>query len=147
MISIAIATGIVFFLLLIGILWTLFSRRDHDGLGGPYIGGPEYEDESLHRPSSLLAHINAATRDAIIGVGMEKGDDRGVSPTTDDHDHHHPYIRAVDTPVDAAPGALHVDGGEGRPTHVRYSFEGDGQGELPVSTGQQVIVLDDQDAS
>ncbi|KIJ49491.1 hypothetical protein M422DRAFT_27856 [Sphaerobolus stellatus SS14] len=144
LVSIAIATGIVFFLLLIGILWTLFSRRDHDGLAGQYVA-PEYDDDSLHRPSSLLAHINAATRDTILGLGAEKAEDRGMSPTTDDHDHH-PYIRAVDTPIDAAHGTLQAEGEDlARPTHVRYSFEGQGEGELGVSSGQQVMVLDDRD--
>jgi len=149
LISIAISTGIVFLLLLIGILWTLASRRDHDSLTGQYTT-PEYEDDnSLHRPSSLLAHINAATRDTIMGVAADeafaqaKGDDHGQSPASDEH---HPYIRAQDTPIDAAPGVLHADGEDiSRPTYVRYSFDGDGEGELPVSSGQHVVILDDRD--
>lgn len=70
LISIAIAAGVVFLLVLIGILWTLFSRRD-DALNNKYDAGAEGEedDESAHhRPSSLLAHINAATRTTILGT-------------------------------------------------------------------------------
>jgi hypothetical protein len=146
LISIAIATGIVFLLLLIGILWTLFSRRDHDGMGGKYEPA-EYDNDSLHRPSSLLAHINAATRGAIVaGIESPYDNQKDQAPTSEGHDNA-PYIRATDTPIDAAPGSLMP--GEGnemvRPTQVRYSFEGDGEGELPVSAGTQVVVLDDRD--
>ncbi|KAF8585919.1 hypothetical protein K439DRAFT_1615502 [Ramaria rubella] len=158
LISIAIATGIIFFLLLVGILWILFSRRDHDSVVGKY-DQAEYDDDSLHRPSSLLAHINAATRGAIVGAGLEspfneqhKGDDRLAdvgSPGSQTYGGDHeatPYIRATDTPIDAAPGTLQNDGEEkARPTHVRYSFEGEGEGELPLSAGAQVLVLDDRD--
>ncbi|KAF8513096.1 cortical protein marker for cell polarity-domain-containing protein [Hysterangium stoloniferum] len=150
LISVAMATGIVFLLLLIGILWTLFSRRDHDGMAGKYESA-EYDDDSLHRPSSLLAHINAATRGAIVGVGLESpyGDHKKNdlhSPTTEGYDNT-PYIRSTDTPIDAAPGTLMAGEGDeiAREVHVRYSFEGGGEGELPVSAGTQVTVLDDRD--
>ena len=154
LISIAISTGVVFFLLLVGILWTLFSRRDHDSVAGK-VDPVEYDDDSLHRPSSLLEHINAATRGTIIG-GADSSPDQ---PNADQHadvgspgsetftgEHEHPYIRATDTPIDAAPGTLQNEGEEmARPAHVRYSFDGDGEGELPLSAGAQVTVLDDRD--
>ncbi|KAF8647149.1 hypothetical protein AX16_006980 [Volvariella volvacea WC 439] len=67
LISIAIAAGVVFLLALIGILWTLFSRRD-DKLE-KFNDYTEEDDESIrHRPSSLLEHINAATRTTILGA-------------------------------------------------------------------------------
>ena len=158
LISMAIATGIVFFLLLVGILWTLFSRRDHDVTGK--LDPADYDDDSLHRPSSLLAHINAATRGTIIGAGVDSPFDQQKGEKDDQHpdvgspgsetyagEHEPgPYIRATDTPIDAAPGTLQNEGEDmARPTHVRYSFEGEGEGELPLSAGAQVIVLDDRD--
>lgn len=159
LIAMAIATGIVFFLLLIGILWTLFSRRDHDVAGK--LDPAEYDDDSLHRPSSLLAHINAATRGTIIAAGIGNPLDQQKGDKVDQHpdvgspgsetfagDHEHPYIRATDTPIDAAPGTLQNEGEDmARPTHVRYSFDGEGEGELPLSAGAQVIVLDDRDSA
>jgi len=159
LISMAIATGIVFFLLLVGILWTLFSRRDHDGVSGKP-DPAEFDDDSLHRPSSLLAHINAATRGTIIGAGIDSPFDQQKGDKVDQHanvgspgsetfagEHEQvPYIRATDTPIDAAPGTLQNEGEDmARPTHVRYSFEGEGEGELPLSAGAQVTVLDDRD--
>lgn len=119
----------------------------------------EYDEDSLHRPSSLLEHINAATRGTIIGAGLDqdapldqnKADQQvdvgspGSETFAGEHEQAN-YIRATDTPVDAAPGTLQNDGEEmARPTHVRYSFDGDGEGELPLSAGAQVIVLDDRD--
>ena len=32
-----------------------------------------------------------------------------------------------------------------RPAHARYSFDGTGEGELPISSGAEVEVLDDRD--
>jgi hypothetical protein len=161
LISIAIATGIVFLMLLAGILLTLFSRRDHTGAAGK-LDPAEYDDDSLHRPSSLLAHINAATRGTIIGAGTDSPFDQLKGEKVDHHadvgspgsetfagEHEQAaYIRATDTPIDAAQGTLQNEGEElSRPTHVRYSFEGEGEGELPLSSGAQVIVLDDRDAA
>lgn len=34
-----------------------------------------------------------------------------------------------------------------RPAHARYSFDGKGEGELPMTAGQEVEVLDDGDAA
>ncbi|GJJ06441.1 hypothetical protein Clacol_000633 [Clathrus columnatus] len=152
LISIGISTAIIFLLLLVGILWTLFSRHEPETFASKYEPG-DYDDDSLHRPSSLLAHINAATRSAIIGAGLEsplsgeaKGDE-ARSPTANEHEQM-PYTRAVDTPVDAAHGTLQNEGEDvARPAHVRYSFDGDGQGELRISSGAQVIILDDRDAA
>jgi hypothetical protein len=60
LISIAISAGVVFLLALIGILWTLFARRD-DKL--KQFEAAEDDDSIHHRPSSLLEHINAAYAD------------------------------------------------------------------------------------
>ena len=55
------------------------------------------------------------------------------------------YLRA-ETPSDALGGAL--DGEEpSRPAYARYSFDGKGDGELPLRTGQELEILDDRDAA
>jgi len=157
LISIAIAAGVVFFLALIGILWTLFSRRD-DKLG-KFDNAEDDDDDSAHqRPSSLLDHINAATRNTILGTpspfvfGGEKdeaiGTKGGLSPDLDpfaaDGSN---YLRA-ETPSDAAAGGILVaDEETSRPAHARYSFDGTGEGELALSAGLEVEVLDDRDAA
>lgn len=151
LISIAIAAGIVFLLALIGILWTLFSRKDEklnkfDGTDD------EDEDSTHHRPSSLLEHINAATRTTIIGANPfnynEKEEKATGSPTQPEADPFASgpdasnYVRA-ETPSDVAGGMLAEE--TSRPAHARYSFDGTGEGELPISAGAEVEVLDDRD--
>lgn len=158
LISIAIAAGIVFLLALVGILWTLFSRRD-DKLG-KYDPATDYDDDDSihHRPSSLLEHINAAT--ATIAVGGH------TSPMSDYHDEkdagvaagaaaaaagsRHPYgpdasnFMRAETPSDAMGHGM-ADEDMGRPAHARYSFDGTGEGELQLAAGAEVEVLDDRD--
>ena len=160
LISIAIAAGVVFLLVLTGILWTLFSRRD-DALNKFDVNAVEEDDESAqHRPSSLLAHITAATRTTITGsqnpfnnFNSEKEEEMataGAATSTVGHDPFSGpdasnYIRA-ETPSDAIAGM----GGEedaGGPAHARYSFDGAGEGELPLSEGQDLEILDDRDHS
>ncbi|TFK54374.1 hypothetical protein OE88DRAFT_1189445 [Heliocybe sulcata] len=151
LISIAVGAGIVFLLVLIGILWTLFARRD-ETLAAKYDAAEEDDASSTHhRPSSLLAHINAATRNTIIGstspfaaFNAEKeeehaGAGRVMSP--DD-----PQFMRAETPSDAVIGGT-TDDAAFRPSHARYSFDGAGEGELAVRAGQELQVLDDRDES
>lgn len=152
LISIAIAAGVVFLLALIGILWTLFSRKE-DKLNKFDGTDDEDEDSTHHRPSSLLEHINAATRTTILGTGAynyntEKEEKTTGSPTQPEADPFASgadasnYVRA-DTPSDAVGGLLAEE--TSRPAHARYSFDGTGEGELPISAGAEVEVLDDRD--
>jgi hypothetical protein len=149
LISIAIAAGVVFLLALIGILWTLLSKRD-DKLTR-YEHEDEEEDSIQHRPSSLLEHINAATRSTILGahspfhqVSAEKeeaaregeGDPFGPDESN--------YLRAA-TPSDAVIGSMAAEEESSRPAHARFSFDGSGEGELPLSAGTEIEVLDDRD--
>lgn len=147
LISIAISAGVVFLLALIGILWTLFSRRDDKV---KYEPSEEEDDDSTQlRPSSLLEHINAATRTTILGtspfsnytVEKEEKSIRG-----DDHDPFGPdasnYLRA-ETPSEAVGGLLPEE--NSRMAHVRYDFVPDGEGELPLQAGTEVEILDDKD--
>lgn len=161
LISIAIAAGIVFLLVLLGILWALFSRRRHDDdkLAGVV---DDDDDSSAHaRPTSLLAHINAATRNTIMGgqhspygeYSAEKqaaGAGALAGSTAHGHDHETDgedgvaagaYRRAY-TPSE---GAQDASGDEFRVAHARYSFDGGEEGELPLSAGGEVHVLDDRD--
>ncbi|EGO00155.1 hypothetical protein SERLA73DRAFT_167973 [Serpula lacrymans var. lacrymans S7.3] len=155
LISIAIAAGVVFLLALIGILWTLFSRRD-DKLGK--VDPAEEDDDSIsHRPSSLLEHINAATRTTILGtqspfnnfnIEKEEAAREGAVTPTAEPDPFGPdasnYLRA-ETPSDAVIGTLAAEEEVSRPAHARYSFDGSGEGEMPLTAGLEVEVLDDRD--
>lgn len=152
LISIAIAAGVVFLLALIGILWTLFSRRD-DKLS-KYEGGEDDDDDSTrHRPSSLLDHINAATRNTILGTpspfGFSGEKDEATAAKGSQEDDPFAadssnYLRA-ETPSEAAGGILATEEETSRPAHARYSFDGSGEGELPLTAGVEVEVLDDRD--
>lgn len=86
LISIAIAAGIVFLLLLIGVLWAIFSRRE-DHPTEEYVEQEGDEDSLHHRPSSLLEHINAATRNTIIGGAIFKDGEKNISPEPTDGTH------------------------------------------------------------
>jgi len=153
LISIAIAAGVVFLLALIGILWTLFSRRDDKVT--PYDAGePDDDDDSTRqRPSSLLEHINAATRAAVLRDhspsvhSHEKDEDPFRAVTAAEGDPFGPddsdFARAV-TPSDAIYGGAAGEGTR-RPAYARYSFDGKGEGELPLASGQEVEVLEDRD--
>lgn len=150
LISIAIAAGVVFLLVLLGILWTLFARRDNNKVDyAPY----EEDDDSTHqRPSSLLEHINAATRTTIFGAPA--GFDGSHKPEEDEHvagltsadpfaqEHDGDHFQRAETPSEAIGMAMED---QGRPAHARYSFDGSGDGELPLDEGMSLEILDDRD--
>lgn len=152
LISIAIAAGVVFFLALVGIVWTLLSRRD-DGVA-KYDSSDEDKDSIQHRPSSLLEHINAATRTTILGTGAfnvstekeemaREGGSAEPDPFGPDGSN---YLRA-ETPSDAVVGTMAAAEEYSRPAHARYAFDGTEEGELPLTVGLEVEVLDDRDAA
>jgi hypothetical protein len=103
-----------------------------------------------------LEHINAATRTTIIGGSNAYGgsshnaerEEKAMGSPLTEQDPFGPgpdasnYVRAV-TPLDAAGGLLAEE--TSRPAHARYSFDGAGEGELPMSSGAEVDVLDDRD--
>ncbi|KAJ3820470.1 cortical protein marker for cell polarity-domain-containing protein [Lentinula raphanica] len=151
LISIAISAGVVFLLALIGILWTLFARRDRDDKLKQLDAAAEDDDSIHHRPSSLLEHINAATRGTIIGAspfaahGSEKEEEEKLEGDGMEPEYAHDgdnYVRA-DTPS-AYGGAIGTEEAS-RPAHARYSFDGAGEGELPLTAGAEVEILDDRD--
>jgi hypothetical protein len=147
LISIAIAAGVVFFLALVGILWTLFSRKD-DKLNPVEI---EDDDDSTHyRPSSLLEHINAATRTTILGEHpienlTDEKENKAAAASNDPFGADSSDFARAETPSDAIGGTLTGDGNLSRPARARYSFDGVGEGELALKSGQEIEVLDDRD--
>ncbi|KAG9316516.1 cortical protein marker for cell polarity-domain-containing protein [Chiua virens] len=153
LISIAIAAGVVFLLALIGILWTLLSRRD-DKLGR-YENEDDDDDSTQHRPSSLLEHINAATRSTILGTqspfnqfSVEKEEAAREEEAEPEGDPFGPdasnYLRAA-TPSDAVIGTMAAEEESSRPAHARYSFDAPGEGELALTAGVEIEILDDRD--
>jgi hypothetical protein len=138
---------------LLGILWTLFSRRDEALSKFDPADVDDDDDSTKHRPSSLLAHINAATSATILGGKGQSisGEKEGAAAASSSG--HDPlsgpdasnYLRA-ETPSDAFGGGLMSDE-SGRPAHARYSFDIKEEGELPLVVGQEVEVLDDRDAA
>lgn len=100
------------------------------------------------RPSSLLEHINAATRNTIAGpFGNEKeaaevaaGLVAADAFAAQDHDGDH--FRRNETPV--LGGAI-ADDEQGRPARARYSFDGHEEGELAMTEGMAIEILDDRD--
>jgi len=67
-------------------------------------------------------------------------------------DHDGSGWQRAETPIDAlAIGAAGMDEGDpddvNRPAHVRYSFEAREEGELPLSSGAEVVILNDRDPS
>jgi hypothetical protein len=153
---------------LLGILWALFRRRDERHVAqDTVVEGKDYDEDmdSLQRPSSLLAHINAATRNTILMPrDSDALTDTGVAghnaeETVVDHTHQvHPRGDSMghDGTLAGGAGVALMSGSQSpvttvdeddvnRPAQVRYSFEGNGDGELPLKTGQSVLVLNDQD--
>ncbi|GAA5854870.1 hypothetical protein JCM9279_005545 [Rhodotorula babjevae] len=151
LISIAIGLGIVFLLVLLGLLVMLARRRDEpqypprDPKGAHSAAS---ETSSLHRPSSLLQTVGAATAvlldprgekarrnslggDARAGGGGE-GDGAGTSS------------------FDAAAlsyGGSDYEADEDEPSTAmaRYSFHAEHPGELSISAREEVTILDSQD--
>ena len=169
LISIALGAGVVFLMVLLGVLWALFRRRDERNFAQESAtDDKEYDDDldSLQRPSSLLAHINAATRNTIFmpkdmdvladaGGAGHKAEETAVDPTDQTHVLRGDSVSHEGTLAVVA-GAVRMSGSQSpvttvddddvnRPAQARYSFEGNGEGELPLKTGQDVIVLNDQD--
>lgn len=103
----------------------------------------------------MLEHINAATRTTILGgsspfnhVAAEKEEAAREGGGEGEGDPFGPdasnYLRAA-TPSDAVVGTMVAEEESSRPAHARYSFDGSGSGELPLTAGMEIEVLDDRD--
>jgi len=106
---------------------------------------------------SLLAYINATTSTTILGgkghsISMEKDATMGGNPGASSVGHDlltgpdaSNYVWA-ETLSDVFGGGL-VGEETGHPAHTHYSFDGEGEGELPLAVGQELEVLNDHDHS
>lgn len=131
----------MFLLALIGILWAIFARKDErvDKLD---IVDYDDDDSTTHRPTSLLEHINAATRTTIIGQSPYPQDsEKEAEAAAMDVDAGGSF--RVDTPSDITGAVMPQE--EPRPGRARYSFEAENDGELHMATGQELEILDDRD--
>lgn len=103
----------------------------------------------------MLEHINAATRTTILGqssfsnapVDKEGMARESVSANPDPFGPDGSNYLRAETPSDAVIGTMAAAEECSRPAHARYSFDGAGEGELPLTAGQEVEVLDDKDAA
>lgn len=131
-------------------MWTLFARKDDktDKFDPTEI---DDDDSTTHRPSSLLEHINAATRTTIIGTSPFAAHDNEkdvavVATSSDPFGPDASNFARAETPSDAMGGLLAGEEAS-RPARARYSFDGKGEGELPMTAGQEIEILDDGDAA
>ncbi|GAA5826546.1 hypothetical protein JCM11251_002420 [Rhodosporidiobolus azoricus] len=155
LISIAIALGVVFLLVLIGLLIALARRKDepqsqypppaamHDGTGT--------ETSSLHRPTSLLQTVGAATA-VLLDPKGEKGVPQGGA-------HGYPYegdagLGSFDAAAAGGVGAGAMSYGsdydddeDAQPSTAlaRYSFHAEHPGELTISGNENLQVLESSD--
>ncbi|GAA6049737.1 hypothetical protein JCM3770_004434 [Rhodotorula araucariae] len=143
LISIAIGLGIVFLLVLIGLLVVLARRKDE----------PQYpprdpraahsaasETSSLHRPSSLLQTVGAATA-VLLDPKGEKAIDRNSLGGAGG-------AAGGAGSLDAAAlsyGSDFEDESEPSTALARYSFHAEHPGELSISAHEQLTILDSQD--
>ncbi|SCV69677.1 BQ2448_1071 [Microbotryum intermedium] len=156
LISIAIALGVVFLLVLIGLLIALARRRDEerpnhlhdeaasaesikrDGGGG---GG-------VRRPTDLLATVGAAT-----AVLLDSSHEKSRSAAAGTHSEDNSSGGGVEALAGA--GALSYDShgydegdeplGADSTARARYSFTAEHPGELSVSAGEDLTVLENGD--
>lgn len=115
-------------------------------------GSDDDDDSTHHRPSSLLEHINAATRTTILGAspfglggdekydaGLRKGD---LGADNDPFSADAGQFVRNETPSE---GMHHAQPEDSRAARVRYSFDGAEEGELPLAAGAEIEILDDKD--
>jgi hypothetical protein len=168
LISIAISLGLVFLLVLIGLLIALRHRHKDGGNNTSYPVGvhaadnnAEEQEKSRHRPTSLLATLNAATAMMTTDNRDPKGPSRGSPSSSFVGQREPPYAHddgVLGGAAAASSGAAHDhhhdhdedDLGVGEPqdfeTHARYSFEAEREGELSIRTNDPVLVLDHSDS-
>ncbi|KDE04470.1 hypothetical protein MVLG_05118 [Microbotryum lychnidis-dioicae p1A1 Lamole] len=163
LISIAIALGVVFLLVLIGLLIALARRREeerpnqlHDenasaesGKGSGVTGGREGGGGGLRRPTDLLATVGAAT-----AVLLDSSHEKSRSAPATGHHSDDESLRGGMAAVGGA-GALSYDSHGYDETdepleadstaRARYSFTAEHPGELSVSAGEDLTVLENGD--
>ncbi|GAA5897776.1 Rax2p [Sporobolomyces salmoneus] len=140
LISIAIALGVIFLLVLIGLLIALSRRKDEPqyppnrNLGAST--STTSSAEGLHRPNSLLQTVGAAT-----AVLLDPKGEKGMH-------HDHDSITGGGMDFDGAAmsyGSDYGDDGEPSTALARYSFSAENQGELSISANEQLSILEATD--
>jgi hypothetical protein len=139
LIAIAIATGLVFLLVLLGILLA-FCLRKRDDSNYPVAANAEKDDSSADHhvfhnvqtaversfaPAAAAGAVGAAHKRASDETEYTLGDQAMMAGDGEDDDY------------------------EGRETIMRYDFEGDDAqpGELTVNAGERIVVIDDVQVS
>ncbi|KAL8292370.1 hypothetical protein RQP46_001836 [Phenoliferia psychrophenolica] len=142
LISIAIALGVVFLLVLIGLLIALARRSDEPAYppSQPRLRTDQSDDlRPKHHPTALLEAVGAAT---AVMLDKKGGDEKRGPPA--DHD-------SIAGPM-SFDGATSWDDGDAGPetggvARARYSFHGEHVGELSVSAGEDLVILEASDAN
>ncbi|GAA6004226.1 Rax2p [Rhodotorula paludigena] len=146
LISIAIGLGLVFLFVLIGLLVMLATKRRDERQYPPRDPqrevGTTSDASSLHRPSSLLQTVGAATAvlldpkgEKAIHRDMHGGDGTGS-------------FDAAALSYGGGAGGSDLDedeGGEPSTALARYSFHAEHPGELSISANEQLQILESQD--
>jgi hypothetical protein len=154
LISMAISLGVVFVLVLIGILVALRHRNQSQNNTaypvGVHADNNDEQEKSRHRPTSLLATLNAAT--AMMTEKEQRGPNSSASsfvlgdPGASSSHVHDGDAAGAAAVLAGASGSHDHDDDEGveheYETHARYSFDAEREGELSLRTNDPVLVLD-----
>ncbi|KAK4702801.1 hypothetical protein P7C70_g3422, partial [Phenoliferia sp. Uapishka_3] len=150
LISIVIALGVVFLLVIIGIL-IAFARRSEE----PSYPPPAAQHREMmsdlhikHHPTALLEAVGAATAVMLDGKGNTK--EAQEEKRIRDHDSIAGPV-SFDGEGEGEGGAMSWDSHGGPETggvaRARYSFTGEHVGELSVSAGEDLVILEASDAN
>ncbi|GAA6002971.1 hypothetical protein JCM10207_001925 [Rhodosporidiobolus poonsookiae] len=149
LISIAIALGVVFLLVLIGLLIALARRKDEPQYPPPgakrSMDGTATETSSvngapLHRPTSLLQTVGAAT-----AVLLDPKGEKGAAAGRDvDHDSIAGPLSFDGVGVGSY-GSEYGDDEQPSTALARYSFHAEHPGELTISANENLTVLESSD--
>ncbi|GAA5926124.1 hypothetical protein JCM10213_007377 [Rhodosporidiobolus nylandii] len=155
LVSIAIGLGVVFLLVLAGLLIALARRKDEPQQQYPPPsarygqGGNGSEASSLHRPTSLLQTVGAATAVLLDPKGEKAAQRHAAGVGAAGHGGDGDSI-AGPLSFDGAAMSYGSDYGEDDAPSAalaRYSFHAEHPGELSISSQEQLTVLDGTDGN
>ena len=139
LVSIAIGLGVVFLLVLIGLLVALARRKEEQQYPPP---DPAHEKDAAgldraQRPSSLLQTVGAAT------AVMLEGEGKGGEKSTPDDQHDADSSFGDDSAIGY--GSEFGEEREASTALARYSFHAEHPGELSISANEQLSILESGD--
>jgi len=158
LISIAISLGIVFLLVLIGLIIALRYRHNEQKHAYPAAMPVNYDNDSTaekprHRPTSLLATLNAATAMMAADHMGKEGKEPRRTPSRSDVGHDDSRSIGEEDMGQAAIARMRntssqMDADEEEPdiVRMRYSFHAEAPGELDCAVGEEIQVLDRSDS-